>query len=179
MKSCKKGLFCLIPINTKRETIWWGKVSFLFGNWREITHPLYLWSNHNRIEVELHHLTSLPRIKWQKQSTMNEYQTRLMNSELQLYPFSFTAQAMLWSGTYDTKGLLLSTGCVIHRCSCGHQKTRHAWIIMAYRGCPGSMKSRDEKDLITYMLRGCLLNNRPRTESSWLEVFTVMGLSGT
>ena len=98
MKSCKKGLFCLIPTNTKRVTIWWGKRSFLFGNWRTITHPLYLWSNHNRIEVELHHLTSLPRIKCQKQSTMNEYQTMLMNSTAAVISFFLycTSNVIVW-----------------------------------------------------------------------------------
>ena len=104
-ESCKNGMFCLICIERERVKIWRGKVGFLFGNWRKITPPLYLWSNHSRTEVgELYQLTSLPPIKCQKQSPLTEYETMLISSELQLSPFSFTAQAMLQSGTYDTNG---------------------------------------------------------------------------
>lgn len=40
--------------------------------------------------------------------------------------------------------------------SCVRQRTRYVWIIITYRRCPGSTESRDEKGLITYILRGYL-----------------------
>ena len=148
-------------------------MSFLSGNWRTITHPPHLWSNHNKREVELYHLTFLPRIKCHKQSPGNEYQTTLMTSELHLPPFPYLHRP----GTCDTNGLLEALDGWPTDAPVGNR--RHAMIQVAYRGWPGIMQSSDERELITYILKGYLLNDRPRAENSWLEVFMVMGLSGT